>query len=1763
MEEPPQGMDVDLDVKTAESTPQKRTIVLGVVNTSGMKSSNASRKRRWDQAPDEIDPSPASKMACVAGLDEETSQVPTVTVNSVCDSDSNEIVTVGKDTEVSEVDVHQPVVTNEENNDKIDPKTKFSQGTVEKSFISDSLKRIQFSYDEGDSNSSDGSNENSSPQDNNDLVPINDSKTEHAPSLKLTITEGKLNLDLKGQKSPVSTDVVDKALDVVLDEVICDNLENKVDEKGVNNSKALTNDSALRSVADTEINHVTNDSDQERSKETLNLSKQNVDSSAENAEKLKETPKLDKQNLDNLAENVDKSVVTQGETETQINTNSIDPAVMEVIFGSKDKQIIMESEDVSENDDKKSEYKPMDEEYENDSTEIVTIDPTEPLSEDLSEEVAKPSDTLPSTEQNTLEKSIADKVNTEENLIEKTADEEMKHDDLATTNNEKSLLNSPPTAVSEIDTYAESIDQEYIVEDKLSEETKEKEEENLNADSKVSMIEVIEEEKTVDTNYEVEETELKVHETELSKQALEEEEKPHQDVQELTKEEIENNKQEEPKVIREESPSGLLINDMEVEEVFESPDENEENKEKIETVKSTAICVQEESKSYAPVLEENEEELLEENLDDSADVIKAEITETNEDNMIHTKDPVVETSVITEEQEEENIVKETEDVQEKEYDILKKKDKIESENSLTELEVEKMKKPEEIEKQEIKNKSSDVQLTLENTILESEQIKQENILEEEKEEGDVQGKTVPEVQEQEIYEEKETLVQEQEQLKSETEITLKDDNLSSEEKNSEVEKITSKEELAQEQTITPVNEHSSNSTNINEAKSASLDRSNVINEPALLSVAPLGMNTNLNTKENEAPQQPVQIKTETLDKIEKMDVSEVSDVQNTDKRMDGDEVKIEAPPFRVKTDEVPMEVSDEDEHGMDKEFVPLLKTVSSRNSAPRGRKISMPDRSVQRPIGTLPPMTIKIDDIGKSPLVVDCKSPPIQKLSRSSISPQTKQLEFTLKIAKDANTNIPKATMSPKSGMTTSPNSVWKLENQLTESPKMERKLADIAEAKKEPPSENRFQDLIKQMLETKPEPISIPEVPPVKVPKKRGRPRKVIPPPSETPPSGDLAGTFSTPEDPDESNRPMRSCRDRTKPTFVRTRKPRGGGMIRGGGRRGRGGGLKKNLPTDRESLSEHEKAELAKIEARKEKIRMDQIAKYKAKKEKKLAKKLKDEERRKRIAREKAEKAEAAAPQVFEEETRMSAPETGGSRGHTPAPHRMTLGGEPGDESQSSLFSTPLSSVNKKGRMEIPIDYEHFSKEVTVNQLAEYQWQGSELYMIQEQVSLYLGVKSFKRKYPDMKRRPVEAEERTYLEDSGLVPKSMCDLGLTAVSSAEVLDVMFQDFPDKYEEFRKYVREKQAREASSKQRALAMARRDGSKIEPREQALEAVANWNANLNRERNEERKCALDLQTFTVHYPQKERENMTRPVKKVGLYPLAVIPGQYCDYYKEYTPTELMYFPLNTVLYGPLKPNEKQSEDNSETGSDSDDSSSSDDTSSSESDSSDEDEDIKCKLCNGTKKNNKNSQSESLIQCANCKKHVHPTCLDITPEMLPHIEKYQWVCPQCKKCVSCKESVNPEKLMSCDLCNRGYHVYCVGLRKIPEGRWHCTICSYCTSCNTRDPGGSDWQHEFKKSEKGAKIYQRTLCTPCFKLWRKGKYCQICFKCYGWKPEEDSGLRQCNTCERWIHKECFNIRFGVQNKTNTGFQCDICQERIQSSLSSHGIPRPLIKV
>lgn len=58
------------------------------------------------------------------------------------------------------------------------------------------------------------------------------------------------------------------------------------------------------------------------------------------------------------------------------------------------------------------------------------------------------------------------------------------------------------------------------------------------------------------------------------------------------------------------------------------------------------------------------------------------------------------------------------------------------------------------------------------------------------------------------------------------------------------------------------------------------------------------------------------------------------------------------------------------------------------------------------------------------------------------------------------------------------------------------------------------------------------------------------------------------------------------------------------------------------------------------------------------------------------------------------------------------------------------------------------------------------------------------------------------------------------------------------------------------------------------------------------RKEDRRQCLDLQNFVIHLPEGVRQKLTRPSPAPSNYPIALVPGQFQDFYKEYSPAELM-------------------------------------------------------------------------------------------------------------------------------------------------------------------------------------------------------------------------------------------------------------------------------
>ncbi|KAM4770658.1 PHD finger protein 10 isoform 2-T2 [Rhinophrynus dorsalis] len=408
----------------------------------------------------------------------------------------------------------------------------------------------------------------------------------------------------------------------------------------------------------------------------------------------------------------------------------------------------------------------------------------------------------------------------------------------------------------------------------------------------------------------------------------------------------------------------------------------------------------------------------------------------------------------------------------------------------------------------------------------------------------------------------------------------------------------------------------------------------------------------------------------------------------------------------------------------------------------------------------------------------------------------------------------------------------------------------------------------------------------------------------------------------------------------------------------------------------------------------------------------------------------------------------------------------------------------------------------------LIEYKWppdETGEYYMLQEQVSEYLGVTSFKRKYPDLERRDLSHKEKLYLRELNVITETQCTLGLTALRSDEVIDLMIKEYPTKHAEYSVILQEKERQRITDHYKEYSqMQQQNTQKVEPSrvpeyiKKAAKKAAEFNSNLNRERMEERRAYFDLQTHVIQVPQGKYKILPTDLTKVSPYPVSLIPGQFQEYYKRYSPNELRYLPLNTALYepplDPLDPellaldsdgdsdeieegrNEKKKKNKASSGSSSGNVSEGENTQDTqeevpqgkpkakEKSSTPRKDGSKrsvlskshsgykpkanpnaiCGICLKGKDVAKKGRSEKLIHCSQCDNSGHPSCLDMAPELVAIIKKYPWQCMECKSCIICGQPHHEEEMMFCDNCDRGYHTFCVGLGDLPTGRWICDCC-----------------------------------------------------------------------------------------------------------------------
>ncbi|KAG6440935.1 hypothetical protein O3G_MSEX001593 [Manduca sexta] len=556
----------------------------------------------------------------------------------------------------------------------------------------------------------------------------------------------------------------------------------------------------------------------------------------------------------------------------------------------------------------------------------------------------------------------------------------------------------------------------------------------------------------------------------------------------------------------------------------------------------------------------------------------------------------------------------------------------------------------------------------------------------------------------------------------------------------------------------------------------------------------------------------------------------------------------------------------------------------------------------------------------------------------------------------------------------------------------------------------------------------------------------------------------------------------------------------------------------------------------------------------------------------------------QLFEEETCMM------DDNATPAKPSHLLD----EDSQSSVkSSTNESSKMKKSKFSDLFDS---NKVWTAADVKEYTWPTQEgpdtmpqVMMIQEQVAMFLGVKSFKRRYPELKRRPIVGEEKDFVLAKGLVTEALCDLGITAVDASEVLDIMLSDYPHKYEEYRSHQRERQLTEpppeppvevkpeeklvkVEVKPEKPVEQKPELPKIDPEKTrqdmaaaAIASASEWNARANAWR---RPACVDLQSLCVHRrraPPARAPSHLRP--PAGFYPHALLPGQYQHCYRTYTPEQLRYFPLNTALVAPPAPPspvESSSDSEQEWGSRS---SSSEDSDSrtqpakrkklskvkrssqaeikekeKEKDEPEPSAEDTCRVCKLRLEGNRKYTHERFLVCASCQAKLHPSCVELSADTIRKCREYPWQCAECKTCCSCRLPADDDKMLFCDLCDRGFHIYCVGLDAVPTGRWHCVECAVCKSCGARSPGGLPAPDAAtRRGPGGHKVYSHSLCTPCARAYRIGRYCPLCERSFI-GPKGTMQLVICKLCDRQLHQEC--VRQTVSSLNVLDYTCAECR-------------------
>ncbi|CAJ0582028.1 unnamed protein product, partial [Mesorhabditis spiculigera] len=420
------------------------------------------------------------------------------------------------------------------------------------------------------------------------------------------------------------------------------------------------------------------------------------------------------------------------------------------------------------------------------------------------------------------------------------------------------------------------------------------------------------------------------------------------------------------------------------------------------------------------------------------------------------------------------------------------------------------------------------------------------------------------------------------------------------------------------------------------------------------------------------------------------------------------------------------------------------------------------------------------------------------------------------------------------------------------------------------------------------------------------------------------------------------------------------------------------------------------------------------------------------------------------------------------------------------NSLASTGSNSQADKKSLSRLITEDVTYKFTEPKDLVEYEWpaKSGDKWMIQEQISELMQITAFKRRFPEMTSRQIRKEEKEYLINTHKVNTLLSELHMqymTAIRASEVHDLLCREKPDLFAEYQRLTTEKIKEKMAEQQKEMDRLKKDPKALEDmRQKAIASASAWNQELQNTRKYERKTYWDLQTGVIQSGSGGWKRMHPSLTKPSRYPAALVLGQYQDYYKKYTPAELNRLPLGTVMDGsnlftvprgksppPINVKEEELKDEVQVPNKEEDFknvfATSGPIAAAMTPQRETQPRVKVEVPTPKQSDLKKTKCSqcllapkadlTMIRCASCHMTVHAECAEMDEQMTAAVLTYPWHCMECKLCTMCHKPDNEDALIICDRCDRGYHTYCVGVEKPPNGSWMCTeFCEAEKSANT---------------------------------------------------------------------------------------------------------------